>query len=136
MDWQVRKCPVGMRPRVEDLPSVAEKPNEHWATNMCRIWSGCDGLGDVGVGIDCYGRELLDWHLSRSGRSKTAESALEQALIERFGTLGRVPAPFLLRSDNGLVFTGRAFPVQMKGYGLRQEFLTQHSPQETGWSNV
>ena len=34
--WQVRKRPVGMRPRVEDLPSVAEKPNERWATDMCR----------------------------------------------------------------------------------------------------
>ncbi|WP_343654453.1 toxin VasX, partial [Herbaspirillum sp.] len=42
-------------------------------------------------------------HLSRSGKSKTAESALEQALIARYGSLGRVTAPFLLRSDNGLV---------------------------------
>jgi len=35
--------------------------------------------------IDCYSRELLGWHLSRSGRSKTAEAALEQALIARYG---------------------------------------------------
>jgi putative transposase len=35
--WQVRKRPVGMRQRVEDLPSVAEKPNERWATDMRRI---------------------------------------------------------------------------------------------------
>lgn len=40
--------------------------------------------------IDCHSRELLGWHLSRSGKSKTAESSLEQALIGRFGTLGRV----------------------------------------------
>jgi putative transposase len=130
--WQVRKRPVGMRPRVEDLPSVAEKPNERWATDMCRIWSGRDGWTTLALVIDCYSRELLGWHLSRSGRSKTAESALEQALIARFGTLGRVPAPFLLRSDNGLVFTSRGFTALVKGYGLRQEFITPHNPQQNG----
>ena len=36
-------------------------------------------------------------------------AALEHALITRFGTLGRVPAEFLLRSDNGLVFTSRDY---------------------------
>ncbi|WP_157084983.1 integrase core domain-containing protein [Hydrogenophaga palleronii] len=75
-------------------------------------------------------RELLGWHLSRSGRSKTAESALEQALIARFGTLGRVPEPFLLRSDNGLVFTSRSFTALVRSYGLRQEFITLHSPEQ------
>ena len=42
------------------------------------------------------------------GKTKTAESALEQALIARYGKLGRVSTPFLLRSDNGLVFTSRS----------------------------
>ncbi len=82
--------------------------------------------------IDCHSRELLGWHLSRSGRSKTAESAMEQALIARFGTLGRVPAPFLLRSDNGLVFTSRSFTALVRSYGLRQEFITPHSPEQNG----
>ncbi|SFU92311.1 Integrase core domain-containing protein [Paenacidovorax caeni] len=82
--------------------------------------------------IDCHSRELLGWHLSRSGKPKTAESALEQALIARFGTLGRVPAPFLLRSDNGLVFTSRSFTALVRSYGLRQEFITPHSPEQNG----
>ncbi|WP_226341267.1 hypothetical protein [Gemmobacter serpentinus] len=54
-------------------------------------------------------RELLGWHLSRSGKATTAASALEHALISRFGTLGRVNNAFLLRSDNGPVFTSRKF---------------------------
>jgi len=54
--------------------------------------------------IDCCTRELLCWHLSRGGKSKTAESALEHALINRFGCLGRVPQRLLLRSDKGWVF--------------------------------
>jgi len=63
--------------------------------------------------IDCYTRELLGWHLSRSGKARTAEAALEQALIARFGTLGRVQQPFLLRSDNGLVSRVRHFRAQV-----------------------
>ena len=57
---------------------------------------------------------------------------MEHALIARFGTLGRVPAPFLLRSDNGLVFTSRSYTALARGYGLRQEFITPHCPQQNG----
>ncbi|MES1993879.1 MAG: integrase core domain-containing protein [Pseudomonadota bacterium] len=49
---------------------------------------------------------MRGWQLSRSGKATTA-AALEQALISRFGTLGRRREPFLLRWDNGLVFTSR-----------------------------
>jgi putative transposase len=57
---------------------------------------------------------------------------LEHALIARFGTLGWVPKPFLLRSDNGLVFTSRDYTALVRGCGLRQEFITPHCPQQTG----
>ena len=130
MRWQVRTRPVGFRPRVRALPSVASMPNERWATDLCRVWSGRDGWVTLALVMDCHSRELLGWHLSRSARSKTAESALEQVLIARFGTLGRVPRPFLLRSDNGLVFTSRSYTALVRGYGLRQEFITPHSPEQ------
>jgi len=41
--WQVRKRPVGFRPRVQAMPSVAAIPNERWATDLCRVWTGRDG---------------------------------------------------------------------------------------------
>jgi hypothetical protein len=41
--WQVRKRAVGHRPRVQALPSVATRPNERWATDLCRVWAGADG---------------------------------------------------------------------------------------------
>ena len=50
----------------------------------------------------------------------------EEALITRFGTLGRVRSPFLLRSDNGLVFTSRHYTRLVRSYGLKQEFITPH----------
>ena len=82
--------------------------------------------------IDCHTRELLGWHLLQSGKASTAQAALEQALITRFGTLGRVPESFLLRSDNGLVFTSRRYTRLVRSYGLQQEFITPHCPQQNG----
>jgi putative transposase len=73
---------------------------------------------------------LFGWHLSRSGKAKAAESALRQALISRYGVLGRVP--FLLRNDNGLVFTSRSYTALVRSYGLKQEFITPHCPQQNG----
>src|SRR3546814_989387 len=78
-------------------------PDQRWATDLCRIWGGRDGWLSLALVIDCHTRQLLGWHLSRSGKATTASAALEQALITRYGSLGRVPQPFLLRSDNGLV---------------------------------
>jgi len=132
MRWQVKKRPVGFRPRVQAMPSVAEAPNERWATDLCRVWCGRDGWASLALVMDCHTRELLGWHLSRSGKSKTAEAALEQALIARYGTLARVPKPFLLRSDNGLIFTSRNYTALVSGYGLRQEFITPHCPEQNG----
>ncbi|WP_419204476.1 integrase core domain-containing protein [Bordetella trematum] len=82
--------------------------------------------------IDCHIRELKGWHLSRSGKACTPGSVLVHALITCFGTLGRVPALFLLRSDNGLVFTSRDYTALVRSYGLRQEFITPHGLQQNG----
>ena len=57
---------------------------------------------------------------------------MQQALITRFCTLGRVSEPFLLRSDNGLVFTSRDCTRLLRSYGLKQELITPHCPQQNG----
>ncbi|MEP3032884.1 MAG: hypothetical protein ABJO67_00900 [Pseudoruegeria sp.] len=62
----------------------------------------------------------------------TATSALEHAFIARFGIMGKVEEPFLLRSDYGLAFTSRKHTALVKSYGLRQEFITPHCPQQNG----
>lgn len=83
------------------------------------LWPGCSASGwtTLALVIHCHTRELLGWHLSRSSKATTAASALEHALISRFGTLGRVNNAFLLRSDNVLVFTSRKFTALVRSYG-------------------
>ena len=129
---QVRKRAVGMRPRIHAVPSVATAPKERWSTDLARVWTGKDGWASLALVIDCHTRELLGWHLSGSGKATTASAALEHALIARFGTLGRVEEEFLLRSNNGLVFTSRHFTAIVRSYGLKQEFITPHCLQQNG----
>lgn len=130
--WQVRKKQRGFRPRVKAFPSVAFKPNQRWSTDLARVWCGKDRWCTLALVIDCCTRELLGWQLSRSGKAKTAEAALEHALIKRFNCLGRVPKRFQLRSDNGLVFTSKTYVNLVKTYGLDQEFITPYTPQQNG----
>jgi len=117
---------------IEAIPTVAVAPNERWSTDLCRDWAGRGGWTTLALVIDCHTRELLGWHLSRSGKTTTAASALEHALINRFGTLGKVPQEFLLWKDNGLVFTSRRYTALVRSYGLKPEFITPHCPQQNG----
>lgn len=57
--WQVRKRPIGMRLRIQTVPSVATSPNQRWSTDLCRVGSGRDGWMTLALVIDCHSRELL-----------------------------------------------------------------------------
>lgn len=131
--WQVKQRPVGFRPRARSMPSVAAAPNERWSTDMTRVWCGQqDRWAALSVVMDCHTREILGWRLTRNGNAKAAEATLEDALINRFGSLARLAKPLTLRSDNGLVFTSKRFTVTVQRYGLQQEFIQPHTPQQNG----
>lgn len=131
-NWQVRRRPKGSRPRAQAMPSVAPVPNMRWATDLTSIWCGKDQWCNLALVIDCGSRELIGWRLSKRGNATTAEAALEEAIIQRYGVLGCVQAPLILRSDNGLVFTSRQYMATVKAYGLTQEFITPYTPEQNG----
>ena len=130
--WQVNKRAKGHRPRARAMKSIAPKSNVRWATDLTTVWCGADRWCTLALVIDCCDRELIGWRLARSGNAKTAEAALEEALIHRFGTLGRVSQPLALRSDNGLVFTSKLFTSTVKAYRIEQEFTTPYTPEQNG----
>lgn len=131
--WQVRKRLSGHRPRVQSLPSVATRPNERWATDMARVWCGEQHRWcALTLVMDYFTRELLGWRLSPTGNAKAAEAALEEALIRRYGILGRAQDALTIRSDNGLVFTSRRYTRTVFRYGIKQEFIRPHTPQQNG----
>ena len=82
--------------------------------------------------IDCHTRELLGWRSNCRGDAQCAEETLEDALVNRFGTIARATQPLTLRSDIGLVITLRRSAVTVRSYGIKQEFITPHRPQQFG----
>ncbi|WP_199825176.1 DDE-type integrase/transposase/recombinase [Halomonas sp. G11] len=109
---------------------MTTRPDDRWATNLTHVWCGKDRRASLAVIIDCCTREILAWRLSDNGSSKTAEAALEEVLVYRFGALGRIHLPLALRSENSLVFISRHYTAIVKAYGLTQEFTTPYKPEQ------
>jgi len=130
--WTLPKRKAGSRPRVETNKSATETPNERWATDLGNIFCGEDGWCVFAPVIDCCTREVLGHAIELTGKSKTVERALEEALLARFGTLHSAPEGMLLRHDNGLVFGSRSFRSVVKDYGLKQEYITPYTPKQNG----
>lgn len=131
--WQCRERKTGFRPRVEHKASVADLPNQRWSTDMARVWCGQqDGWAALTLVMDCCTREVLGWSLSKNGNAKSAVAALEDALLTRYGLVGKASEGLQLRSDNGLVFTSKLFTQMAYQYGLKQEFIRPHTPQQNG----
>lgn len=130
--WQVRKRAKGHRPRAKMMPSRSQYPNQRWAIDMTRVWSAEEGWGTLACVIDTCTREIVGWRLSKSGKAKTAEAALQEGLIYRFGQLKRLRKPIVLRSDNGLVFSSKSFAKTVKDYNFTQEFITPYTPEQNG----
>jgi putative transposase len=130
--WTVRHRPAGRRPRAEKRKSIAERPDERWATDLAYVPCGRDGCAVFAPVLDCCTREVLGWELAPTGRAATAARALEDALLARFGTLHGAPAGLRLRHDNGLVFGSRQYVSLVRSYGLTQEYIAPHTPEQNG----
>lgn len=130
--WTCRARRVGKRPRVQHKKSVAEKPDQRWSTDIALVHCGTDGWCALVPVIDCCTRQVLGWELAHSGRAKTAERALDTALLTRFGYCYGAPPGMSLRHDNGLVFGSKAYVRTVKAYGLTQEYIAPYTPEQNG----
>ncbi|WP_343033969.1 IS3 family transposase, partial [Vibrio agarilyticus] len=131
--WQCRKRAIGFRPRVKAKASVAHAPDMRWSTDIARVWCGEQARwAALTLVMDCHTREVLGWSLSKRGNAKSAVAALEDALLTRYGVIGKATPGLQLRSDNGLVFTSRLYTTLAMQYGLTQEFIQPHTPQQNG----
>ena len=130
--WTLPKRRAGNRPRVQTNRSVTSVPDHRWATDIALVHCGQDGWCAFVPVIDCCSREVLGHALETTARAKTAERALEEALLARFGALGQTPKGLILRHDNGLVFGSRQFRQIVSEYGIVQEYITPYTPQQNG----
>lgn len=130
--WTMRQRLAGKRPRVPGSISVTPAPDLRWSTDIALVDCGQDGWCAFVPVLDCCTREVLGWSLDRTGRAQTAERALEEALIHRFGWTHGAPKGLALRHDNGLVFGSRLYRALARDYGLKQEYITPYTPQQNG----
>jgi len=130
--WTLKARRAGQRPRVQASRSITEAPNQRWATDIALVHCGADGWCAMVPVIDYCTREILGWELDHTARAKTAERALEGALLNRFGWLHGAPAGLALRHDNGLVFGSRLYSSTVRRYGLRQEYIAPYTPEQNG----
>ena len=130
--WFVHQRQTTPRPRVQGWISQATRSDERWATDLTHVYCGRDGWAHLAAVIDCHDRELIGHEFALRGRAKEAERALEEACLERFGTLRPGGATPIVRSDNGLIYQSRRFRAACRDYRLMQEFITPYTPQQNG----
>lgn len=131
--WQChRRLHKSCYPRIEVSSSIAAHSNERWATDFTGIWTREDGLVYVNEVIDCADRFVIGRCLSKNCRAQEAVWALEDACIRSFGVLPRGDAGVVVRSDNGLVFASQLYRRLLRSYGLQQEFIHPHTPEQNG----
>lgn len=131
--WQChRRLKHRCSPRVESKLSVERVSNVRWATDATYVWTRFDGLVYVNAILDCADRECIGLNISQRNDAREAAWALEDALIRRFGALPQGNADVVLRTDNALVYASELYRDLAKSYGLRQEFILPHTPEQNG----
>jgi putative transposase len=130
--WFVHQRTATPRPRVRGWKSIAPNSNERWAMDLTHVYCGRDGWAHLAAVLDCHDREVPGYEFALRGRAKEAERALEEACINRFGTLRPKGRATTLRSDNGLVFQSRRFRAACRDYRIKQEFITPYTPEQNG----
>ena len=109
---------------------MSHAPNQRWAIDQSHLFCGQDGWCHLTAIIDCCDRAIVGWRLSKSGKTSVAVAALEEALRAR--NISKEREALVLRSDNGLIFGAKAFVRTANRYGVRQEYITPHTPQQNG----
>jgi putative transposase len=131
--WQChRRLKKRCSPRVESSISVVQVSNVRWATDATYIWTRFDGLIYLNAIIDCADRECIGFNVSQHNDAVEATWALEDALINRFGALPTGDTGVILRTDNALVYASQLYRTLAKSYGLHQEFILPHTPEQNG----
>lgn len=102
--WQVRKGALGQLSRTGTRVSRTETPDQLWAADLCRVWGSTDRLAQPsGADRPQHASSTVQAPVANGQGQHRTSSALEQALTARYGRLGRVQVPFLLRSDDACV---------------------------------
>jgi putative transposase len=91
-----------------------ERPDQLWHMDMSSIWVAEHGWCYLTAAIDCCTRQIASWSLDLRCRSQESVAVIEQAIAAR----GVEPDTLVLGTDNGSMFTARAFRAKLKELGV------------------
>lgn len=103
------------------------KSNQHFQTDMTKIWCGQDGWGYLFAVIDAYDKEIVGYSFSRFCRTTELLEAVNRSLDARF-PLGVKGRGLTIRSDNGCQMTSKRFVQALKHAGIKQERTGFNNP--------
>jgi putative transposase len=78
--------------------------NLRWATDLTKVYVAEVGWMNVISVIDCCSAKILSYVFSDRGRALESVTALEDAILSRFGSFEEVPDDLRVRTDNGSFF--------------------------------
>jgi putative transposase len=82
--------------------------------------------------LDCADRECMGWNISQRNDAKEAACVLEDVVLRRFGVAARSRhRPGAANGQRALVCL-ELYRRIAKSYGLSQEFILPHTPEQNG----
>lgn len=137
MQLQGWQCRLWHRPALRPKPtwvkrSTVDQPDRLWSTDTTKVWCGRDGWASLVGVLDAGSRECVGARFARYGRAIEAVDALEQGVLQRYGSLRQVPEGLRLRHDNGSIFLARLFVGTTQHLAITQEFIPRYSPEYNG----
>lgn len=104
-----------------------KQSNEHFQTDMTKIWCGKDGWGYLFAVIAAYDKEIVGYKFSRFCRTDELLSAVNDSINYRFPQ-GVKDQGLAIRSDNGCQMTSRRYVKALKDAGIKQEGTGYNNP--------
>ena len=111
---------------------VVDSCNLRWATDLTKVYVAEVGWMNLIPVIDCGSAKILSYVFSDRGRALESVTALEDAIISRFGSFEEIPEDLCIRTDNGSIFLADAYQKCLKITGINQEFTPYHCPSANG----
>lgn len=113
----------------KDLTKPTE-PNKLWEMDITYISTKREGMLYLFNVKDCFTKEWISYLLTSTCNRRDAVRTLEQAYLMAIPD-GKVEG-LILRTDNGTQFSAKIFKETVKLFGITQEFIEKHTPEDNG----
>jgi len=103
-------------------------PNQLWQTDMTYVWCGIDGWCYCFNVIDVFSRKWVSYSFDVAASKDAAVDSITNAIAVAKPDCTKL----VIRTDNGSQYVSKKFRESITIFGVRQEFIWHHTPQQNG----